>query len=120
MADTFATHPCRSCPYRVDVPVKTWHREEFENLLANDADERNGGVFGCHRFRLRPQEAEVCAGWFLDQQRRGFPSIKLRLVLMRLSEQPVVTDGGCQLYSTMKKMCRANGVCRARLRPVGP
>lgn len=118
MTSTFASHPCGSCPYRVDVPVGTWHREEFENLLANDADELSGGVFGCHRFRLRPEKAEVCAGWFLDQKRRGFPSIQLRLMLMRLAEQPVVTDGGHELYGTMKKMCLANGVRRARLRPV--
>ena len=116
MTTTFAPHPCGSCPYRVDVPIGTWHREEFENLLANDADELNGGVFGCHRFRLRIKDAEVCAGWFLDQTRRGIPSIKLRLVLMRLDEQPVVTNGGHELYSTLKKMCLANGVRRARFR----
>lgn len=116
MTATFALHPCGSCPYRVDVPVRTWHREEFENLLANDADELNGNVFGCHRFRMRPKEAEICAGWYLDQKRCGFPSIQLRLVLMRVTEQPAVSDGGHELYYTLKKMCLANGVRRARFR----
>jgi hypothetical protein len=33
--------------------------------------------------------------------------------------QPVVTDGGHALYPTLKAMCRANGVRRARLRGQG-
>ncbi len=116
MSRGFASEPCNSCPYRRDVPVRTWHAEEFENLLANDADPMSGAVFGCHRFRLRRQSADVCAGWFLDQQLRGLPSIKLRMLLMNCDQQPVVTDGGHDLYPTLQAMCRANGVRRARFR----
>lgn len=118
MSRSFAPHPCGSCPYRTDVPTGTWHAEEFENLLAHDADPMNGSVFGCHRFRLRREEADICAGWFLDQQERGLPSIKLRLALMaRGEDQPVVTDGGHPLYPSLRAMCRANGVTIARRRP---
>jgi len=116
MSRAFALEPCGSCPYRKDVVVGTWHAEEFENLLAHDADPIRGAVFGCHRFRLRPEDSDVCAGWFLDQQRRGFPSIQLRLALMRAPTEPTVTDGGHPLYPSMKAMCAANGVRIARFR----
>lgn len=116
MSRAFAPEPCGSCPYRTDVPVGTWHRSEFENLLANDRSEMGGNVFGCHRFRLRPEEADVCAGWYLDQQRRGYPSIRLRLLLTTIDDMPTVTDGGHPLYRTMQAMCLANEVRRARFR----
>lgn len=119
MSSEFEPEPCGSCPYRKDVPVGTWHRSEFENLLAHDADPLSGSIFGCHRFRLRPREATVCAGWFLDQERRGFPSIRLRLKLTNVSEFPTVVDGGHPLYATLKGMCLANGVRRARFRDAG-
>jgi hypothetical protein len=116
MSRAFAPEPCGSCPYRRDVVVGTWHADEFENLLAHDADPIRGAVFGCHRFRMRRDTADVCAGWFLDQQRRGFPSIQLRVAIMRADDEPRVTDGGHPLYLSVKAMCRANGVRRARFR----
>jgi hypothetical protein len=91
-----------------------WAREEFENLLAADANEFGGAMFGCHKFRNHPEQAQVCGGWLLDQKRRGCPSIQLRLVLIHKSEAvkaiEEVTDGGHKLYPSIAAMCRANGV----------
>jgi hypothetical protein len=106
----FAPEPCGSCPYRRDVPVDTWDACEFERVLEHDRNEVGGSVFGCHKFRLRPKEADVCAGWFLDQQKRGYPSIRLRMLLMKCTEEPKVTDGGHPLYESIEEMCAANGV----------
>lgn len=107
--------PCASCPYRKDVPVGTWHRSEFENLLAQDADPLHGKTFGCHKYRNRPaDEQRMCVGWFLDQQRRGYPSIKLRILVMT-SEGAAeefwrdANDGGLELYETLADMCAENG-----------
>ena len=111
----FAHEPCGSCPYRKDSTLRLWHKSEFENLLAHDADEMNGHVFGCHRFRMNPKASDICAGWFLDQQRRNFPSIRLR-ILLATRKFPTVTDGCHELYSTMKIMCRENGVRRGKKR----
>lgn len=106
--------PCKSCPYRRDVPVETWHRAEFEKLLTNDSNEHGGSLYGCHKFRNRREEASICAGWFLDQKRRGFPALMLRLYLMRnqITKEQIdaVTDGGMQLYSSIRVMCAANGI----------
>lgn len=113
--------PCASCPYRKDVPTGTWHVSEFENLLANDADPVAGGVFGCHKWRHRPKdERRLCIGWLLDQQRRGMPSIQLRLLGMRHQRDDEAmalfdeaNDGGFDLYETLQAMCAANGVTDA-------
>jgi hypothetical protein len=109
-----ARKPCASCPYRKDVPIGTWHRSEFENLLANDADEMNGSLFGCHKYRHRPpEEHEACVGWVLDQKARGIPAIRLRMALMTNEEAVTLlqeaTDGGHPLHASLHAMCFANG-----------
>ena len=107
--------PCKSCPYRMDSPLLLWHRSEFQNLLANDADPLRGGQFACHQHRERdPGERSYCVGWLLDQRRRYEPSIQHRL---SLREAPAlrqamgeISDGGHELYPSIEEMCAANGV----------
>lgn len=112
--------PCASCPYRRDVPVGTWHVSEFQNLLANDRDERNGRTFACHRHRKQPvEERHLCVGWFLDQQRRGTPSLMLRLLALRGGDEAAAFwreahDGGHDLYDSLDEMCEANGATQPR------
>jgi len=114
--------PCPSCPYRKDVPVGTWNRTEFENLLASDEDPMRGGIFGCHKYRHRPkEERRPCVGWFLDQQRRGMPSIQLRLAGMFGGQEAIdfnneANDGGHEIYSSIAEMCEANGADEARFK----
>lgn len=113
--------PCKSCPYRKDVKLKFWHRSEFENLLAHDEDPLNGAMFGCHEDGKKEMaDRRPCIGWVLDQRRRNVPSIQLRLAIIRNPECAELladaNDGGAELYSTMKSMCRANGVRKAKRR----
>jgi hypothetical protein len=101
------------------VPTGIWAPEEFENLLANDQDEVGGAAFGCHRHRNKPPgERHVCAGWLLDQRRRNYPSIRLRVALLRekvtRDQLDEITDGGHELYPSIMDMCLANGVRTAR------
>jgi hypothetical protein len=104
--------PCKSCPYRKDVPLGTWAQEEFDNLLAQDADPIRGSMFGCHKYRHRPDEAHVCAGWLLDQKSRNLPSTPLRIALIRSEEAQraieEVTDGGLELYDSIEEMTEAD------------
>ena len=114
--------PCASCPYRKDVPVQTWHRSEFENILAEDADDLGGATYGCHKYRFRPAEEQTfCAGWLLDQKQRRYPSIQLRLFLVTngitADQLDEITDGGHDLYRSIKAMCLANGVRKAKKHP---
>jgi hypothetical protein len=103
--------PCASCPYRKDATPGMWDPYEFQNLKRQDRNELGGAMFGCHKFRNKPETASVCAGWFLDQKNRGFPSIQLRLYMItkKLTEEQIdsVTDGGHELYSSIDEMCEA-------------
>ena len=113
--------PCRSCPYRKDAPAGTWNRAEFEKLLRADQDPMEGAVFGCHKDRhLESEEWHVCAGWYLDQERRGLPAIQLRISFAKaigngqdiLKFQQEVTADGLELFDSIEEMCRVNGVER--------
>ncbi len=112
-----ASHPCGSCPYRRDSSPELWHVSEFDNLKMHDDDPINGKTFGCHRFRKSDRKSpdiEFCAGWVLDQRRRRYPSIMLRLAIFRheglMEKLQAVTDGGFELYDSIAEMCEANGL----------
>jgi len=111
--------PCENCPYRMDAPRRHWDRAEFEGVLRHEADIEAGvgfgAVYSCHKHGVLPEaERGMCAGWLLDQRKRGLPSIALRLAL--ISERgagealEAVSDGGHPMFRTVKAMCRANGV----------
>jgi hypothetical protein len=52
--------PCKSCPYRRDVPSGVWAAEEYAKLPAFDNETlfQPAGVFMCHQ-----QDGRMCAGW---------------------------------------------------------
>lgn len=64
MKRTCAKAPCKSCPYRRDVPSGVWAPQEYEKLPRYDgaiADQAMAGataVFMCHQ-----QDGQLCAGW---------------------------------------------------------
>lgn len=55
-----AVAPCRSCPYRRDVPSGIWHAEEYAKLPPYDRETgfQPTSVFLCHQ-----QDGRACAGW---------------------------------------------------------
>ena len=61
---TVAKAPCKSCPYRCDVPSGVWAANEYEKLPKYDGaigeQVANGawGVFDCHQ-----RDGNLCAGW---------------------------------------------------------
>lgn len=57
---TVRPNPCRSCPYRKDVPSGVWSHHEYEKLRAYDGDfsEQNKALFMCHT-----STEHLCAGW---------------------------------------------------------
>lgn len=55
--------PCKSCPYRRDVPAGVWHPEEYAKLPKYDGEtfeQIDGGLslFLCHQGK-----EELCGGW---------------------------------------------------------
>lgn len=59
-----AEAPCKSCPYRRDVPSGIWARSEYERLPSFDGEILDQlfnaafNVFLCHQ-----QDGKLCAGW---------------------------------------------------------
>lgn len=104
--------PCASCPYRTDAPPELWSQEEFLKLLRNDRTEM-GTLYGCHEYRKRRHEAQVCVGWLLDQRARNVPSMMLRLTLMTNEQARACYNEAkspVPLFPSIEQMCEANGV----------
>lgn len=61
---TCAKAPCKTCPYRRDVPSGLWAKEEYDKLKLYDGDipeqlaKGAGGRFDCHQ-----RDGNLCAGW---------------------------------------------------------
>lgn len=61
---TCAKAPCKSCPYRKDVPSGVWAEHEYDKLpaydgaIAEQAMKHAVGLFMCHQ-----QDGHLCAGW---------------------------------------------------------
>ncbi len=61
---TCAKAPCKTCPYRKDVPSGLWAKEEYEKLKLYDGEiveqlEKGGMLlFDCHQ-----RDGNLCAGW---------------------------------------------------------
>lgn len=108
------TRPCENCPYRKDAPRRYWNRAEFVGVLESEQAQL-GKIYSCHKHAALPEsERGFCAGWLLNQKKRGCPSIALRIALMRDPEDAQVLDrvnaDGLEMFATVKAMCRANGV----------
>lgn len=105
MSQYYKKQPCNNCPYRLDAPTAYWSIEEFKQLLASE-DLQLGSVYGCHK-----KDGHVCVGWLMDQDKRNFPSIMLRISLSKNNVTREYLDslsciGG--LYESVDEMCEAN------------
>lgn len=99
------TQPCKSCPYRRDAVLRHWSIEEFQDLLDNERD-YFGAVYGCHT-----KDGSVCIGWLMDQDKRRFPSISLRLSLSRNKITREYLDklgSNVEMYDNVEEMINAN------------
>jgi hypothetical protein len=120
MSHAHMTRPCENCPYRKDAALGHWSREEFRAVLEGERGDfgrrpgKNAPVWACHKqLALAPAERGFCAGWLLDQKRRGVPSIALRIYLATSEEARSAidqVDSDVPMYPTPQAMCRANGV----------
>lgn len=105
MPDYCRTQPCNNCPYRKDAPLRHWSQDEFIDLVAKDNDYL-GTTYGCHK-----NDGHVCVGWLMDQDTRGFPSIKLRISLGANSVTREYLDKlhcKSEIFKTIKEMVVAN------------
>lgn len=61
---TVAKAPCKSCPYRKDVPSGVWSADEYVKLPTYDGNMAEQGMTGgAPRFDCHQQDGKLCAGW---------------------------------------------------------
>jgi Family of unknown function (DUF6283) len=56
-----AKSPCKTCPYRKDVPSGIWDETEYQKLPLYDGqtfEQQTTSLFFCHQ-----QDGHLCAGW---------------------------------------------------------
>lgn len=60
-----ARRPCRTCPYRQDVPSGVWDRSEYDKLPRYDRPTpyQPASIFVCHLTEGNGKLHRVCAGW---------------------------------------------------------
>ncbi|WP_327391332.1 DUF6283 family protein (plasmid) [Streptomyces microflavus] len=60
-----APRPCRTCPYRTDVPSGIWSQEEYDKLPPYDGPTwlQPLSLFLCHQHDADTEGARVCGGW---------------------------------------------------------
>ena len=99
------TKPCGNCPYRTDAPLRYWDKFEFQKLLIGDSDPF-GNVFNCHK-----NNGSICIGWLMDQESRGLPNLKLRMLLSKYSITRQYLDSlrsPVKMYPSIQAMIKAN------------
>jgi hypothetical protein len=81
-----AAAPCKSCPYRKDVPSGIWHASEYAKLVRYDEPTwvQPPGLFMCHQ-----KNGRLCAGWVATH---GAELLALRLAASKGDVDPAVFD----------------------------
>jgi hypothetical protein len=76
-----AKAPCKSCPYRTDVPSGIWAPEEYDKLPTYDGeiiDQLMGGAMGlffCHQ-----KDGHLCAGWIATHGADNLLALRMNAV----------------------------------------
>lgn len=115
--------PCRSCPYRTDVPSGVWHADEYRKLAEYDREtwEQPVGVFLCHC-----GGGTVCRGWLDCHDKRELLALRLcrtPLFDVPLSGVPVFASGTEAMVHGLRDVAapgdQAKGVIERLHRTVG-
>lgn len=73
-----AKAPCKSCPYRRDVPSGVWAAQEYAKLPGYDGDMLDQlaagatALFLCHQ-----QDGNLCAGWLHTHGENGLLALRM-------------------------------------------
>lgn len=96
--------PCKSCPYRQDVPSGVWHEEEYDKLPAYDGEiiqQLQAGatqLFMCHQ-----RDGNLCAGWLATHGSDNL--LALRLTREVLDAQVWGYESPVPVWSSGQEAC---------------
>jgi hypothetical protein len=71
--------PCKSCPYRTDVPSGVWAAEEYQKLPSYDGeiiDQLQSGALGL--FMCHQKDGNLCAGWLATHGTDNLLALRLQ------------------------------------------
>ena len=70
--------PCKSCPYRTDVPSGIWDQSEYDKLPGYDGEmwQQAHGVFLCHQ-----KNGSLCSGWLACHGPHNLLSLRMSAVI---------------------------------------
>lgn len=74
-----AKAPCKSCPYRQDVPSGVWHDDEYAKLPRFDGeiiDQLQAGAIGL--FMCHQKDGRLCAGWLASHGPHNLLALRVR------------------------------------------
>lgn len=106
---TCAKAPCKSCPYRKDVPSGIWAANEYDKLPSYDgtmADQTLKG--GMARFDCHQQDGKLCAGWVGAHGAQNLLAIRLLVLNGRLDPFVLDYQSPVPLFASGKE-ARAHG-----------
>lgn len=117
---TCAKAPCKSCPYRHDVPSGVWAKSEYRKLPEYDGDVPEQlmkgavGVFDCHQ-----RDGNMCAGWIATHGAKNLLALRLapagsiaRAVYAYQSPVPVFASGEEAAKHGMREIKRPKDAAR--------
>lgn len=84
-----ARRPCRSCPYRRDVPSGVWDSVEYDKLPLYDrpTGEQPPGAFFCHQ-----QDGRLCAGLVAVHDMEECMAFRIMAALIPEEEAEAILD----------------------------
>lgn len=84
-----AKAPCKSCPYRKDVPSGVWMKNEYDKLPNYDGSIMDQlltdgalALFYCHQ-----QDGKLCAGWLGGHGPHNLLAVRMAASRDRLSDR---------------------------------
>jgi hypothetical protein len=118
---TCAKAPCKTCPYRRDVPSGVWAKEEYKKLVAYDgsiAEQVHNGavaIFDCHQ-----RDGKMCAGWVATHGARNLLALRLargiaQAVFKYKTKVPVFSSGKEAAAHGMRDIRRPKAEARSAI-----
>lgn len=115
-APSCAKAPCRSCPYRRDVPAGVWNAREYAKLPGYDGEtwEQPPKLFFCHQ-----KDGRLCAGWVAVHDMRHNLAVRLfpvaPMVFAYESPVPVFSSGTEAALHGLSGVARPGPAARAMI-----
>lgn len=95
--------PCKSCPYRKDVPSGVWAKNEYDKLPGYDGNIIEQIPHGTALFYCHQQDGKLCAGWLGAHGPHNLLAVRLAALSNRVSDAVLNYVSPVPVFSTGKE-----------------